>query len=317
MSAADAVRAWYRRSGRRRGRDAGEAAAGPWAPAARPLFVGGTGRSGTTVTARLLGYHPDLRVIRREIKFVTDKGGLIDVVEGRTTYPTFAERMLAHWYGRPDKGIHTLVDREAVEAGLRGLAADLRSDPHAAARAFVHRLMDPIAVEAGAAAWIEMTPTNVEVAPALLRIFPDMRLVHTVRDGRDVACSIVKLDWGPFELHKALDWWAARLERGFSACDGVPPDRVLVIRMEDLMVHDRDATYRRLHEFAGVDDDPAMRAYFEEEMPADRAHIGRWRAEVPADERPAFEAHHHELADRMRLRGWPYDPEAGNGASAA
>ena len=49
-----------------------------------PVFVGGTGRSGTTVMGDLLGKHPDVRTSTPiEIKFLSNRSGLLDVVFGR------------------------------------------------------------------------------------------------------------------------------------------------------------------------------------------------------------------------------------------
>ena len=50
----------------------------------RPVFVGGTGRSGTTVMGDLLGSHEHIRTsIPIEIKFLANKSGLLQLVFGR------------------------------------------------------------------------------------------------------------------------------------------------------------------------------------------------------------------------------------------
>jgi hypothetical protein len=48
-----------------------------------PVFVGGTGRSGTTVIGDLLANHSQIRTSTPiEIKFLTNRSGLVDVVFG-------------------------------------------------------------------------------------------------------------------------------------------------------------------------------------------------------------------------------------------
>ena len=261
-----------------------------------PIFVGGTGRSGTTVTARILDAHPANHMVAKEVRFLSDDGGLCDLAAGRIGVGRFSKRVRELWFDRGDgEGLQALMDRAAVEDALERLRRDVDVDPVAAAAAFTHRLLDPLAVAAGAQRWIEMTPGNVYVAPALLRIFPDMRLVHSVRDGRDVACSVARLTWGPDDLDEALDWWAAGLERAWKATEALPPDRLLVMRMEDLVANDREAAYRRLLAFAGLEDDPVMRSYFEDRATVERAHIGRWQTDVPPERRAAFDAHYRSL----------------------
>jgi Sulfotransferase family len=274
----------------------------------RPIFVGGTGRSGTTITARLLDVHPAYRMVPIEVRFISDDGGLCDLLEDRVTFSRFRHRLIARWFDRgAQRGLHLITDRKTLRAATRELAAGFETDRWQAAARFVHRVLDPATVEAGAEGWIEMTPGNVHVASTLLRIFPDMRLVHSVRDGRDVACSVTPLGWGPSDLQGALDWWAASLERAFRATDELPANRLVVVQLEALVAHARDAEYARLITGVGLEDDPAMRSYFDREITPERAHLGRWRQDVPAEDRRAFGERYAALASGIRQRGDAYD----------
>lgn len=42
---------------------------------------------------------------------------------------------------------------------------------------------------------VEQTPETAFLAPALVRAFPQARLVHLLRDGRDVVCSLLEKGW--------------------------------------------------------------------------------------------------------------------------
>jgi hypothetical protein len=42
---------------------------------------------------------------------------------------------------------------------------------------------------------VEQTPETAFVLPAVLRAFPEARIVHVLRDGRDVACSLLERGW--------------------------------------------------------------------------------------------------------------------------
>lgn len=50
-------------------------------------------------------------------------------------------------------------------------------------------------------------PQLIDHLPALLRVFPDCRIVHIVRDPRDVALSILKFPWGANNVTVAADHW--------------------------------------------------------------------------------------------------------------
>lgn len=42
---------------------------------------------------------------------------------------------------------------------------------------------------------VEQTPEAAFVLPAIVRAFPEARVVHALRDGRDVACSLLERGW--------------------------------------------------------------------------------------------------------------------------
>ena len=272
----------------------------------RTVFVGGTGRSGTTIVAQLIGSHPAYRMIPIEVQFIVGPGGLTDLIEGRHGFETFRRKLLGPWHYRelPDgqvRGLHQILDEADLGAALLDLEAELARDRWGAGRRFVHSLLDPIA--GAASGWVEMTPPNILAAPQLARLFPDARFVHAIRDGRDVACSIAAAGWGPDDRDESLEWWADRLEQSIAASGKVPAGLVHEIGLEALVRDDRERNYLRLLRFLELDDEPAMRRFFETSVTADRAHIGRWLGDVPPDARPAFDAHHRALLDDMRARG--------------
>ncbi len=49
------------------------------------IFIGGAGRSGTTILAELLGSHPQVLTFPREMRFLTDPGGLINLADALST----------------------------------------------------------------------------------------------------------------------------------------------------------------------------------------------------------------------------------------
>ena len=267
---------------------------------AGPIFVGGTGRSGTSILAKLLGSHPQLVRVPIEVRFLADRNGLCDLVDGRTNKEQFRRAVLGQWWHRTTargetRGLHKIVERSELEAAVTDLMALIDRDPLAAAAQFTGRLLDPIASRAHALRWVEDTPPNITVASTLLRIVPTARLIHMVRDGRDVACSVVKLTWGPKTLSEALEWWAQTLLSAHRASAAVGGARLLTVRFEDLVRDDRENTYRRLLTFLDLADETPMRKFFTNSVSGDRAHTGRWQREVPADAQPGF----LELYDRL------------------
>lgn len=100
--------------------------------------------------------------------------------------------------------------------------------------------------------WIDGTPSNENFLPTLLRLFPHARAIHIVRDGRAVASSVMKRDWGPNSVFAAAYWWLGHLSHGLAAEQGLPSDRIRRVRYEDLVRNPKD-TLTGLCEWLGFD----------------------------------------------------------------
>ncbi len=62
-----------------------------------------------------------------------------------------------------------------------------------------------------------------------------------VRDGRSTAASVIAERWGPDDPSEAITWWETRMRRAHEGLEGVAPESVLVMSLEDLVVLDRNA----------------------------------------------------------------------------
>jgi len=130
-----------------------------------------------------------------------------------------------------------------------------------------------------------MSSHNVREAQTIMRLFPQARVIHALRDGRDAAASVTSKTWGPGSIGAAIGWWAERLRRIEAGVRGsedgaefsVPADRFRVVMLDALVGADRERVYAELLAFLGLDDDAGMRAFFAREMTAEKAHVGRWR----------------------------------------
>lgn len=260
-----------------------------------PTFIGGTGRSGTHVLARLLDRHPQLASVPIEARFHCNVRGMPDLLGGRVSLEGYVEKLRGFWWHRvrvddQPRGLYNLMPRARFDAAVAEFEAGYRDDPVGACRQLFWGLLGPWAEEAGKPRLVEMSSHNIKEAQTLRRLFPDARFVHAVRDGRDAASSVTTKTWGPDDVISAIGWWADRLraiEMGVRAEeDGtefhLPADRLGVIVLDELVAEDGDATYRALLDHVGVEDAPEMRAFFESEMSAATANHGRWAAGLGA-----------------------------------
>ena len=138
-----------------------------------------------------------------------------------------------------------------------------------------------------------MTPATALNATSLLRLFPDMKMVHVVRDGRDVAASVARLwGWGP---EAALEWWLRRVRRVFLEQLKLPAGTMLTLRLERLVVTDRERSYAALLDFLRLEDEPEMRRFFDERVSPERMRTGPWRELMTEDRGQRFAERYREM----------------------
>jgi hypothetical protein len=269
-----------------------------------PVFVGGTSRSGTHAVAHLLARSSRFYLIPRELGFHAVPAGIVGYVRERFDRAELIENLRKKWWRVVPGavGFEGVVTREQLDAALADFAAG-PDDRVAASRGLVKSLLDPLAREAGKPSWIEKSTQTVVAAPVLLAMFPDAGIVHVVRDGRDVACSIARMPWGPDSVLEAIEYWANRLRRAEVGARAVPPGRILVLHLEDLVLLERDRTYERLLDYLRIEDESGMRAFFESDLTPERAHLGRWQAELDAAEQEEATAVYRDVLKQLRAEG--------------
>ncbi|MGH2963658.1 MAG: sulfotransferase family protein [Solirubrobacterales bacterium] len=294
------------------------------------IFVGGTGRSGTHVLARLLGHHSRYRDVEIEVRFHVNPRGFPDLLAGEVTVEQFIRKLRRFWWhrikagepfpallprlplGREERGLYKIVPGERFDAAVERFEASYAGDPETACTALFLDLLWPLAVEAGKPGLVEMSSDNIAQGPTLARLFGDAKLIHTVRDGRDAGASKVtkrQKSHHPRDGLEGIEWWEQRLRRIDAAAREVPPDHLLVISLDELAYGDRERSYSRLLEFCGLDDEPGMREYFEREVTADNAHRDRWRDGLDHDAQEELRRHYEGALDRLAADGVHCAPE--------
>jgi len=118
--------------------------------------------------------------------------------------------------------------------------------------------------------WILKTPQHLLDLPALLKVFPDARLIFTHRDPLAVVGSAASLAWNQTIIYsdkadarrigsESLRKTRLMLERMAAARDAIPADRQIDVHYEDM---DRDwrGAMARVYRFLGLDIAPARPA---------------------------------------------------------
>ena len=297
----------------------------------RPVFVGGTGRSGTTVMGDLLGSHKDIRTsVPIEIKFLANKSGLLHLVFGRDKSDQkenvsllnvtgrirkrrrakqalvkieaeFLDRIWNDWWDIDappphGRGLHSGISKQRLQELLDRLIKDLRINRVWAGRRFMRDFISSQEGHGNQKYWVETTPLNVAQARRIKKLIPNALFINMVRDPRDVIASLLTKNWGPTTPLEGLEWIEKRLIDGHNALRAIPSKQQITIALEDLAIHNREETYQSILTFLGLPDDPAMRHFFESELTPQAATSGRWKTEIAT---PEFLAGYAELEKKL------------------
>ncbi len=240
--------------------------------AERHIVMGGAPRSGTTVLRRVLDRHPE-------------------VCAGAETKLFVPAAFNLEWLA------------DAYQIPLDELASMRRESPSQGA--FVDAFAKRARRDAGKARWAEKTPMNIRNLDWIMPRFPDASIVHIIRDGRDVICSMrqhpdwrwVDGAWQKVLVPRSLETYAQRWLADTSAGLAWREDpRYLEIRYEDL-VADPAGVLRSVCDGVGLAADVDWLAAVlppaepgaslsgpDYEGALNSSSVGRWRRDLSASE---------------------------------
>ena len=163
-----------------------------------PIFILGSGRSGTTVTASLMNRLPGVH-IAKETGFIGQSVDLLRDIANPESRRRLVE-VVNSWL---------VVEKWSGRASEQGFEDFCQQHQLSGASAFIHyvwQIDSPIPWEH--LSYIgDNTPLYVLSIPWLLELFPDAKFVHVVRDPRDVVCSVMSMRFGADDpIVAAMEW---------------------------------------------------------------------------------------------------------------
>jgi hypothetical protein len=292
------------------------------------VFIVGMNRSGTTLLRMMLDAHPEL-TIPPETHFVPE---LIKVAREHGATP---EDALTAMKSAREWGDFGFTDEEML--------ARLRALPKLKAGAAVRTFYEAYMQQQGKPRWGEKTPTYVQKMKLIQRALPEARFVHVIRDGRDVALSVLDRTVRDLTAADVAKRWRKKITKARE--DAPQLEYYTEIRYEDLIL-DTEPVLRKVAEFIDLPWDDAMLSYHErsadrlKEMarplpgdgrakelsverrmathamttkPPSADRVARWRTQMSAEQRAEFEA---EAGDLLQELDYPVGEHAVEQATA-
>jgi hypothetical protein len=265
------------------------------------FFLVGVPGSGTTLLQEALNAHPSLAV-------APDLHELTKYYETRTGLQReglIASELVLKWVEQK-----RFDPFEVDRADIQRLIPAGRLLPY---QSFVSRLLDVYGHVKGKRLVGSKTLDYLRFLPSVHALWPQAKVVHLIRDGRNVCLMALKAEqrsisarqyssWAETPVATAALWWEWNIRQGQQASQGLGPERYLEIRYEAF----RDGPAQecaRLLTFLGVPFDDAVLRLMASQMqaaPADawRVHAD-WRSQMPGADVEFFEAAAGDLLDEL------------------
>jgi hypothetical protein len=273
------------------------------------LFIVGCPRSGTTLLQRMINAHPDIAI--------TPETHWIPRLYAKT------------WALTPEGLVKPKLIRRLVD---HPKFARLKFSPEEIARLtgngkpisygnLVSRIFDLYGERQGKPLVGDKTPDYVRTVETLHNLWPSARFVHVIRDGRDVALSM--MDWPKFSpkpgdfatwredrVSTAALWWELNVRLGRQAGKALGSKLYYEVRYESLVSRPRDES-DALCGFLGVPYTDAMLHFYKAPSTTDpgleerRAHLPvtpglrDWCTQLPPQDSERFEAAAGGLLDEL------------------
>jgi hypothetical protein len=282
-------------------------------PVAKPppvLFVGGTGRSGTHVLAKLLGKHSKMGLVPVEVRFHVEESGYPGLLSGEVTKEQFLKRLRGFWWRgfqtRRMRGLYRFVPEERFERAVSAFEEAFDDDPEAACRDLFYDLLGVRLERANAQSLVEQSCDTAAQGGMLARLFPEAKFIHVVRDGRDASASRVGQTRGlvyPRTRRQGLEWWEERIRAIDPGARAVPLDRLMTVSLDELLLLGHHHGPRPICRFVRIYPQQKMERFFRRKMTTELAHSERWRAGLSDRRAAELERAYDEIVAGLEADG--------------
>ncbi len=161
---------------------------------------------------------------------------------------------------------------------------------------FLAKCFNAICEQQGKAHYLEDNTHNILFAANLKAIIPTLKLVHVVRDPRDVISSLTQQKWAPNELQQAILWYKEVMQQWESQKAQLNAEDYLEVRFEDILANPEEEV-QRICAFGEVEFEASMMS-----VAFDQPNKGRYKESFSPKE---IERLNSELKTVLERYGYP------------
>lgn len=218
-----------------------------------PFFIVGSPRTGTKLLRAILSSHSRVAIPKETFYFsqilkrakhctrgstITDLSGFLRVVK------TF----------KHTKQFVPIIEEITFDEGRRWSVGE-----------FLSELCSAYARSLGKPRWGEKTPNHLWYWKTIDETFPGCKFIVTVRDGRDVVCSMGDVHWSSGSIYADAFRWKIDVNKGLRLLGALGPRRAMQLSYEEL-VTEPEKSVSKVCRHLGITFEPPMLEEFEDTL---------------------------------------------------
>lgn len=269
----------------------------------RPIFIVGAARSGTTLMRFMISQHPRI--------YIPPQSGFIPLLFRNAPTSPMSRRRTIHSFQHIFKSRpfikHWRLEHPCPDDFLNCL-------PDFSPASLLNAVYSQYAQQYGADRWGDKTPIYTGHIDLINKIFPQAQFIHIIRDGRDVALSLIK-------TYKSKIWvdiyfstvnWKHYVSLALTSARQLGADQYLEVRYEQLTA-DPEGQLKRICDYLGEEYVPAMSRPHElarevvsatniharTRQPVTTQRTGKWKREMASADLRLFQAVAGDLLEAL------------------
>ena len=250
------------------------------------LFVGGTGRCGTSIVLEYLGNNSEIYSTKKaEIKVLTTKKGLLDLYDNKNLndFNYYIEKAILD----KDNGYNVFINslkNEDVLTMLNELNKNFNFNNKESIKQFYNNCFYKQNITKSNIKYLaDSTPESVMNSDRIVEIIPNSKFIHMIRDGRDSGYSeyLTMKDYKFSNRIKnefdGLNYWYERIIKSFKSLEKLNNDKFVNIRIEDFVVSDSKNQKEKIINFLKIDNEIRMKSFYSNKIKESSMSTGKWK----------------------------------------
>ena len=141
--------------------------------------------------------------------------------------------------------------------------------------------------------FIEDNTWNILYAKELQELIPDSKMIHVIRDPRDVVASFINQNWCPSDLRYSIDMYKSIMEKWFDIELNLDKNKFKLIKLEDLVCN-KESVIKEICHFTNLTFENGLL-----DIDLTKHNSGRWDLELNSKDKKILNIELEDIINKL------------------